>query len=59
MHVRSAEAKLRYYASQFPVVENDSTYWAFPEAARVATWAARTPEGFTMNIKAHALLTQH
>ena len=58
-HVRSPEAKLRYYASQFAVVENDSTYWAFPDADRVATWAARAPDGFTMNIKAHALLTQH
>lgn len=58
-HVRSPEEKLRYYASQFPLVENDSTYWAFPDAERVATWAHRAPEGFTMNIKAHALLTQH
>ncbi len=58
-HVRSPEAKLRYYASQFPVVENDSTYWAFPDSDRMATWAARSPDGFTMNIKAHAILTQH
>jgi uncharacterized protein YecE (DUF72 family) len=58
-HVRSPEDKLRFYASQFPVVENDSTYWAFPEADRVAGWAARAPAGFTMNIKAHALLTHH
>jgi len=58
-HVRSPEAKLRYYASQFPIVENDSTYWAFPDAERVRTWAERSPDGFTMNIKAHALLTQH
>jgi len=58
-HVRSPEAKLRFYASQFPVVENDSTYWAFPDADRVRGWAERAPEGFTMNIKAHALLTEH
>jgi uncharacterized protein YecE (DUF72 family) len=58
-HVRSAEAKLRYYATQFPIVENDATYWAFPDRERVATWAARTPPGFTMNMKAHALLTEH
>lgn len=57
--VRSPEAKLRHYASQFPLVENDSTYWAFPDSERIATWATRAPEGFTMNIKAHALLTQH
>jgi uncharacterized protein YecE (DUF72 family) len=58
-HVRSPEDKLHYYASQFPLVENDSTYWAFPDRARIATWAERTPDGFTMNIKAHALLTEH
>jgi uncharacterized protein YecE (DUF72 family) len=57
--VRSADAKLRYYATQFSLVENDSTYWAFPERARVKTWAERTPSGFTMNMKAHALLTEH
>jgi len=58
-HVRSAEAKLRYYASRFPLVENDAGYWALPDRARVATWAARTPPDFTMNMKAHALLTNH
>jgi len=29
---RSAEDKLRYYASQFSLVEHDSTYYAFPIA---------------------------
>ena len=58
-HVRSPEAKLRYYASQFPLVENDSTYWAFPDTDRIRGWAERAPDGFTMNIKAHALLTEH
>ena len=27
---RSAEARLNYYASQFPMVEVDSTYYALP-----------------------------
>jgi len=58
-HVRSAEAKLRYYASRFPLVENDGGYWAIPDRARVQTWVERTPPGFTMNMKAHALLTGH
>jgi uncharacterized protein YecE (DUF72 family) len=58
-HVRSAEAKLRYYASQFPLVENDAGYWAILERERVETWVERTPPGFTMNMKAHALLTTH
>lgn len=58
-HVRSAEAKLRYYASRFSLVENDAGYWAIPDRARVQTWVERTPPDFTMNMKAHALLTEH
>lgn len=56
---RSAEQRLRYYASQFPLVENDAGYWAVPDPAQVERWAERTPPGFTMNMKAHALLTGH
>src|SRR5512139_2586505 len=58
-HVRTAEAKLQFYASQFSLVENDAGYWAVLERARVATWAGRMPADFTMNVKAHALLTGH
>ena len=53
----TAEARLRYYASRFPVAENDSAYYAIPEDTQL--WVDRTPPGFTMNIKAHALLTGH
>lgn len=58
-NVRSAEAKLKYYASQFPLVENDAGYWAVFTPQQVQLWARRTPESFTMNMKAHALLTGH
>ncbi|MBK9259562.1 MAG: DUF72 domain-containing protein [Polyangiaceae bacterium] len=58
-NVRSAEAKLKYYASQFPIVENDAGYWAVFTPQQVQLWAQRTPESFTMNMKAHALLTGH
>ena len=34
-NVKSADARLRYYASRFPVVEVDSTYYALP-ARRMA-----------------------
>lgn len=57
--VRTPEARLRYYASRFPLVENDMAYYAIPEPALTARWAAWTPPGFTMNVKAHALLTGH
>jgi uncharacterized protein YecE (DUF72 family) len=55
----SAEARLRYYATQFPVVEVDSTYYTPPNEANSERWVARTPDGFRFDIKAFSLLTQH
>jgi uncharacterized protein YecE (DUF72 family) len=55
----SAEARLRYYASQFPIVENDSAYYALPTKEQALRWVERTPQGFTMNVKAYASLTEH
>ena len=55
--VSSAEDRLRYYASQFPAVEVDSTYYSLPERAIAALWAARTPDDFVFHVKAHALMT--
>jgi uncharacterized protein YecE (DUF72 family) len=56
---KSAEARLRFYASQFPIVEVDSSYYAMPAPATAQLWAERTPEGFVMNIKAFRLFTGH
>lgn len=53
------EARLRYYASQFPLAENDSTYYALPAPHTAELWVERTPESFTMNVKAFATLTEH
>ncbi len=53
----TSEDRLRYYASQFPVVEVDSTYYSLPERATAALWAERTPADFTFHVKAHALMT--
>jgi len=53
------EKRLRFYARQFPLVEVDATYYALPAEQTAATWAARTPAGFTFNIKAFSLFTQH
>ncbi len=55
----SAEERLRYYASHFPLVEVDSTYYFLPSEKNSELWAARTPEGFTFNVKAFSLLTRH
>ena len=57
--IASAEARLRYYAEQFDIVEVDSTYYAPPSARNSELWAARTPAGFVFNIKAFGLLTHH
>ena len=56
---KTAEGRLRYYASQFPIVEVDSSYYAMPAPATSQLWAERTPEGFVMNVKAFRLFTGH
>ena len=53
------EKRLRYYARQFPLVEVDATYYALPAEQTAASWAERTPAGFTFNVKAFSLFTQH
>ena len=53
------EARLRYYAEQFPIVEVDSTYYTPPNERNSELWATRTPDYFRFNIKAFSLLTQH
>jgi uncharacterized protein YecE (DUF72 family) len=55
--VTSSEDRLRYYASQFPTVEVDSTYYSLPERAIASLWAERTPDDFVFHVKAHALMT--
>jgi uncharacterized protein YecE (DUF72 family) len=57
--VRSGEARLRHYAERFGTVEANSTYYRLPEAEIVGNWAERTPEGFTMHVKAFGLMTRH
>jgi uncharacterized protein YecE (DUF72 family) len=56
---KSAEAKLRYYATQFPIVEVDSSYYGMPTPANAQLWAQRTPEDFVFNVKAFRLFTGH
>jgi uncharacterized protein YecE (DUF72 family) len=55
----TAEARLRYYATRFPLVEVDSTYYALPTAEMAERWVERTPDGFVFDVKAHALMTGH
>jgi uncharacterized protein YecE (DUF72 family) len=57
--VTSAQERLAYYASRFPLVEVDSTYYSPPAETTVSLWRDRTPAGFTFNVKAFSLLTHH
>ncbi|WP_079191341.1 DUF72 domain-containing protein [Streptomyces sp. CB00455] len=56
---RDAEGRLRHYATRFPVVEVDSTYYALPSTRNSGLWVQRTPPGFTFDVKAFSLLTGH
>lgn len=56
---KSAEARLRYYATQFPIVEVDSSYYGMPTPTNAQLWAQRTPDGFVFNVKAFRLFTGH
>ena len=56
---QTAEARLRFYATQFGLVEVDSTYYVLPSERAVAGWIEWTPDGFVFNVKAYAPLTQH
>lgn len=42
---------LRYYATQFEVVEVDATYYAIPAERVVDAWAAKTPATFRVSAK--------
>jgi len=56
---RSAEARLQYYASQFPIVEVDSSYYALPNEKTSGLWATRTGDRFLFDVKTFRLFTQH
>jgi uncharacterized protein YecE (DUF72 family) len=51
--------RLKFYASQFPIVEIDSSYYGISSGENAMRWAERTPPGFVFNIKAYRLFTRH
>ena len=53
------EARLRFYATRFPLVEVDTSYYAIPLAQTSQAWAERTPAHFAFNMKAFRLFTGH
>lgn len=56
---RTAEARLRFYASQFPLTEVDSSFYGLPSVRNAQLWAERTPNGFTFDVKAFRAFTGH
>jgi uncharacterized protein YecE (DUF72 family) len=54
-----AGERLGVYAREFDTVEVDSTYYRLPDASMVERWAARTPDGFVMHVKAFGVMTRH
>ena len=55
----SAAQRLGFYASVFPVVEVDATFYFPPTPETASLWAERTPDGFRMDVKAYGLFTHH
>jgi uncharacterized protein YecE (DUF72 family) len=56
---KTPEARLRYYAAQFQLVEVDSSYYALPASKTTQLWVERTPADFVLNVKAFRLFTGH
>lgn len=56
---RSAESRLRHYASRFDTVEVDATFYGLPSSDNSRLWVARTPPSFTFHVKAYGLMTGH
>ena len=48
---------LEHYATQFPTVENNGTFYRLAAPATFADWRSRTPDGFVMAVKASRYLT--
>ncbi len=48
---------LPYYAARFPTVEINATFYRMPTPKTVAGWAAATPEGFVLALKAPQRIT--
>src|SRR5436190_7724261 len=59
LSVKTSGDRLRFYASQFSLVEVDSAYYGIPKPESAEAWAAQTPAGFTFDVKSFALFTNH
>src|SRR5438045_1944154 len=53
------EDRLRFYASRFPIVAIESSYYGIPSVDNARLWIERTPPEFVFNIKTYRLFTRH
>ena len=51
------DGMLGFYASKFPVVEINNTFYRLPKESVIQSWAAQVPESFTFAIKASQRIT--
>ena len=52
-----ASGMLGFYASRFPAVEVNNTFYRMPKEAVLLDWAAQVPDGFSFAIKASRRIT--
>ena len=57
--VKDNDAMLSYYASRFPTVEINNTFYRLPKESVLLEWAAAVPEQFTFAIKASQRITHY
>ena len=53
------DAMLGYYASRFPTVEINNTFYRLPKEAVLQSWASQVSDPFTFSIKASQRITHH
>lgn len=53
------DGMLGFYASRFPTVEINNTFYRLPREHVLVEWASQVPEPFTFSIKASQRITHH
>jgi uncharacterized protein YecE (DUF72 family) len=53
------DGMLGFYATRFPTVEINNTFYRMPRENVIADWASQVPETFTFAIKASQRITHH
>jgi uncharacterized protein YecE (DUF72 family) len=53
------DGMLGYYATKFPAVEINNTFYRLPKENVLREWAAQVPDTFTFSIKASQRITHH